>query len=205
MSCGIPLRLRYLLILTILFGISVSAPAQGTAPSQNSATSQLTITATVVPEIYLKLSPSNGGGAVTNRANSSPASASALDLGNVNGTGTATPAAGVSVYVTDSSGALYTTPIALTPYFSGFTSTTATITVRQDLSSSLGGLAEVREGASPATATALSATTSNILTSAATSGSLITRYVGLFVRNMPHNSSLGGAVRARLIYEMTVP
>ena len=137
MPCGSPFRLRHLLIFMILFGIPGGAPAQGTVPGQNSATSQLTITATVVTEIYLKLSPGNGGAAFTSTANISPASVSALDPGNVNGT--ATPAVGVSVYMADSGGALYTTPIALTPYFSGFTSTAATITVRQDLSSSLGG------------------------------------------------------------------
>jgi hypothetical protein len=206
MSSGRSLRFGPLVLAAAVLLFAGDAVAQGPATNRNSAGAALTITATVVPALYLQISSASGGAAVTGTTGPASTGASALDFGNVNGLGMGSPAAGVSVVTTDQSGALYTTALTLTPYFSGFSSsTTATITVVLDPSNSLGSTAELYEGSSGATASTVSTTTPDIITSTATSSTPIRRYLGLFIKNSAHQSPVNETLSARLVYEITVP
>jgi hypothetical protein len=188
-----------------VFFFAGDALAQGPATNRNSAGAALTITATVVPALYLQISSASGGAAVTSTTGPPSTGVSVLDFGTVNGLGTGSPAAGVSVETTDQNGALYTTPITLTPYFSGLSSTTATITVVLDPSSNLGSTAVLYEGSSGATASTISTTAPGFITSTATSGTHIRRYLGLFIKNSAPQSPVNETLRVRLVYEITVP
>ena len=95
----------------------------GTASAQ---TASLTMAATVQDSMQLTISTNAAPGATV----TGTVDAFALDFGNVNGLGLGTPTTGVTV-VASAQGALYTTPINLTPTFSGFAGNTgASITVR---------------------------------------------------------------------------
>jgi hypothetical protein len=86
------------------------------------------MSATVQTAVQINLSTGSSS-AIVSGSNST--GLFSLSFGNINGLGLGTPAAGVSV-VADASGALYKTLISLTPVYSGFTTETATIEVKQD-------------------------------------------------------------------------
>src|SRR5690349_17330907 len=113
-----------------------SGPAIGT-----STTSELEMTANVQTAVQLNISTANSGATV---AGSNSTGLFTLNFGNVNGLGLGTPTSGVSVSV-DSTGATYSTPIRLTPVYSGFTDETADVTVEAGESADQG---IAREGSS---------------------------------------------------------
>ena len=203
-------RLRGLLLLAAVVSLGAAqASAQVTTTGRQSATAELTITANVVPALYVRVSTGSGGAIVqevkgTTGAAGGGSAVSSLDFGTVDGMGTGRPAAGVSVNLSDPNGALYTTPITLTPYFTGFASQTATITVVQDQSSELGTAAELREGVSPSSVSTVSTTAPSLVTSTASNGSPLTRYVGLFIKNSA-DLRVSESLRAKLVYVITVP
>lgn len=109
-----------------IFGGAVNA--QGPGPSTTGATSsELAMSALVENSVQLNIT-ANGGLAVTG---TDASGLYAVDFGNVNALGTGTAAAGVTVLVS-ANGALYSTPVTLTPVYTGFTTETATIEVTQD-------------------------------------------------------------------------
>jgi hypothetical protein len=199
-------RFRPLLLAAVVSLGVAQASAQVTTTGRPAATAELTITANVVPALYVRISTGSGGAMVREgvKAATGEAGASSLDFGTLDGMGTGRPAAGVSVNLSDPDGALYTTPITLTPYFSGFASQTATITVVQDQSSELGTAAELREGVSPSSVSTVGTAAPSFVTSTATNGSPLTRYVGLFIKNT-HELRVSESLRAKLVYVITVP
>lgn len=187
-----PLRLAFLLAVLIAFGSA--AYAQGPAVGASSTTSELEMSATVQTAVQLNISTGAGGATVSG---SNATGLFSLNFGNVNGLGLGTPGAGVTV-VTDGSGALYKTPINLTPVYSGFTTETATIEVEQDAA---GDTALAREGnSSISAASTVSTSTPASVASGAASGSAIQRYVGMYVSR----GEAAGAKSATLIYTITV-
>jgi hypothetical protein len=186
--------LRFLGLLAALFVFAGAAHAQGPALDASTTTSELEMSATVQTAVQLNISTGAGGATVSG---SNATGLFSVSFGNVNGLGLGTPAAGVSV-VADASGALYKTPINLTPVYSGFTTETATIEVEQDAA---GDTAVAREGnSSISSSSTVSTSTPASVASGAASGAAVERYVGVYVSR----SEAAGAKSATLIYTITV-
>jgi hypothetical protein len=100
----------------------------GTAAAQSSTVPRLTMNTTVVTAMRLEISSAVGGVVGTGTA-----SDFVVNLGSVNALGIGSPATGVTVTATPGLGAagfaIYTTPIVLTPIFSGFTAANMALTV----------------------------------------------------------------------------
>jgi hypothetical protein len=104
---------------------------------------------------------------------------------------------------TSGTGALYTTPIKLTPQWAGFGGTDATITVIMDATSGNAlGRAATREGAAAASVAAVSTVLPNAFTTNAANKAAITRYVGVFVSDVNGAGAVTGALQSRLIYQV---
>jgi hypothetical protein len=186
--------LRFLGLLAALFVFASAAHAQGPALDASTTTSELEMSATVQTAVQLNISTGAGGATVSG---SNATGLFSVSFGNVNGLGLGTPAAGVSV-VADASGALYKTPINLTPVYSGFTTETATIEVEQDAA---GDTVVAREGnSSISSSSTVSTSTPASVASGAASGAAVERYVGVYVSR----SEAAGAKSATLIYTITV-
>lgn len=192
MTSRLPFRLA--LLFVALFVCTGSAAAQGPVVNASTTTSELEMSATVQTAVQLNISTGSGGATVSG---SNSTGLFSISFGNVNGLGLGTPAAGVSV-VANGSGALYKTPINLTPLYSGFTTETATIEVEQDAA---GDTAVAREGnSSISSASTVSTSTPASVASGAASGTPIERYVGVYVAR----TEAAGAKSATLIYTITV-
>jgi hypothetical protein len=188
--------IRCAMLLAGFFTISQTAFAQGTVIDDDTTTAELSMTAMAQTALTLDIS-TNGGATVSGAAGSGLFS---IDLGDVNGLGVGTPASGVSVSVSGS-GATYTTPIRLTPTFSGFSSANATITVERAAGGDALSDAAVREGGT-SSVVEVTGTPTNV-TSAATTTTPITRYVGFFVSNANGASPVAGALASTLVYTIT--
>jgi hypothetical protein len=186
--------LRFAFLLAAFFAFGVVAHAQGPVLNATTTTSELEMSATVQTAVQLNISTGAGGATVSG---SNATGLFSLGFGNINGLGIGTPAAGVTV-VADASGALYKTPINLTPVYSGFTTETATIDVEQDAA---GDTALAREGSSSISASStVSTTTPASVASGGASGVAIQRYVGMYAAR----SETAGSKSATLIYTITV-
>lgn len=186
--------LRSAVFSILILACAGIASAQGPAVDATTTTSELEMSATVQTAVQLNISTGAGGATVSG---SNATGLFSVSFGNVNGLGLGTPAAGVSV-VTDASGALYKTPINVTPVYSGFTTETATLEVEQDAA---GDTALAREGnSSISAASTVSTTTPASVASGAASGVAIERYVGMYV----NRNEAAGAKSATLIYTVTV-
>ena len=185
--------LRYLFVVAALVAFAGTAAAQGPVIDNNTTTSNLEMTATVQTAVQLNISTGAGGATVSGSTSTGLFS---IAFGNVNGLGLGTPAAGVTVTV-DSSGALYKTPINLTPIYSGFDTETADITVEAGTS---GDEDLAREGSSSISSSSTVSPTPVSAISNAASGSNNERYVGFYI---PRTEATG-AKTATLIYTITV-
>jgi len=199
-------KLSLFLALLGLFAFAGSVAAQ-TGPVRNGLTSQsqLNLTANAQNALQLDISTAAGGATVVGATGNSSTGVFSLDFGNVNGLGIGTPTAGVSVAIS-AGGATYTSPISLTPRYSGHVNNTASISILLDgTAGDANGRAATREGAAAASVVAPSTTVPNIFTSSAANGTAVTRYVGYFVSNANGASAVNGAMSSRLIYEITIP
>jgi hypothetical protein len=186
--------LRFALLLTALFVFGGAAYAQGPSVNASTTTSELEMSATVQTAVQLNISTGAGGATVSG---SNSTGLFSVSFGNVNGLGLGAPAAGVSVVV-DASGALYKTPISLTPVYSGFTTETATVEVEQDAA---GDTALAREGnSSISSSSTVSTSTPAPVSSGGASGIAIERHVGMYAAR----SEAAGAKSATLIYTLTI-
>ncbi|MET0621339.1 MAG: hypothetical protein ABW250_00015 [Pyrinomonadaceae bacterium] len=186
--------LRFALLLAAFFVFHNVAHAQGPVLNSGTTTSELEMSATVQTAVQLNISTGSGGATVSG---SNSTGLFSLSFGNINGLGVGTPAAGVTV-VADASGALYKTPINLTPLYSGFTTETATIEVEQDAA---GDTALAREGnSSISAASTVSTSTPASVASGGASGVAVERYVGMYAAR----TESAGAKSATLIYTITV-
>ena len=165
----------------------------GTASAQSQTAPRVTMTAT--NESVLRLDISSAAGGVVGGGTSSDFTVS---LGSVNGQGVGTPAVGVTKSFTPGAGAagyaIYTTPIVLTPVFSGYAGN-ATIAL------TIGGGTDdaiAVEGGSNATAT-LAAERSVVTDSA--SDVAHERHVGFKISKLETT----GAKTAMLLYTITMP
>jgi hypothetical protein len=194
--------LRLLVLTTAVLAFAGVASAQGIKYDTTSTYSNLAMTATVQTAINLEISTHASGATVTGTEGSG---SYALNFGNVNGLGLGTPTANVTKTAV-SGGFLYTTPITLTPSFSGFTGTTATIKVHQPAGDGAPAVAMAREGSTDEIDAGTVPATATSFTAAAVNGTAITRYVGVKVLNGNAGATYQAGVRTmNLIYTISVP
>jgi hypothetical protein len=184
-------NLRTSFVLLALFVFAGTAAAQGPVINASTTSSNLAMAATVQTAVQLNISTGTSGATV---AGSNSTGLFTLDFGNVNGLGLGTPTTNVSV-TADATGATYTTPINLTPIYSGFATETADVTVQAGASANQ---TMAREGAAAVSVTAV--TTAVAAFSDAASGSNNERFVGFRVLR----TDVAGAKAATLIYTITV-
>jgi hypothetical protein len=200
--------LRCLLVVAALLVFAGSVAAQsdlGPQKNSTSSSSQLNLTANAQTALQLDIATASGGATVVGATGNSSTGVFSLDFGDVNGLGLGAPATGVSVNV-GASGATYTTPVSLTPRYSGFSTSSASVSVLLDgTAGNAAGRSATREGAAAGSVAAPSTTVPNIFTSSASNGTAITRYVGVFVSNANGGGAVNGALSSRLIYQITVP
>lgn len=179
----------YSFALVALMAFAGTASAQGTATAP-----ELTMNATV--ENALRLDISSHASGVEGTGTSTDF---VVNLGNVNALGMGTPATGVSVAVTEGVGAagfaIYTTPIVLTPVFSGYGAGTAQIELTLG-----GGTNDAIAFEGPSAAAAELAATRTVVASSA-SDVANTRYVGFKVTKL----QAVGAIDAIMVYTVTMP
>lgn len=192
-------------VMLALFVFAGTAAAQGGTVLDSSSTfSTLTMTATVQTALNLEISTNTGLSGAT--VNGTPGSgAYTLNFGSVNGLGLGAAASNVTKTAV-SGGFLYTTPITLTPSFSGFAPATATISINQPAADGAAAVAMAREGS---TATIDAGTVPAAVTSinaAATNGTPYTRYVGVKVLNGNAGETFEAGTRTmHLVYTVSVP
>ena len=184
--------LRIAGLSTLLFACAGIAAAQGQQNGVGSTSSNLAMSATVATSIQLNLSTGTGGSAVTG---SNTTGDFAIGFGSVNGLGLGAPATGVSV-AADATGATYSSPINMTPIFTGFANpATASVTIDAGTDADQ---AIAREGATAATMSAV--TTNHASLSGVSSGTDNERFVGFRISR----TEVGGAKAATFIYTITV-
>jgi hypothetical protein len=192
---------RTLVLIAAVFAFAGMASAQGPVIDTAVTTSNLEMTATFQTALQLNISSATAGSTVTPGL----AGIYAMDFGNVNGLGLGTPGSNVTKTAV-SGGQMYTTPITLTPSFSGFAGATATITVGQDASDDAASLSAAREGAAAATVAVLPLVASaRTVTAIAANGTGFDRYIGVFVANGNGGVNVAGGRSMNLVYTITVP
>jgi len=160
----------------------------------------LAISATVQTAVILTLGTGSGGLTV------SPGSDYSINFGNVNGLGI-NPAAGLTASAV-TGGYLYCTPYVLTPTFSGFTTTAGTLKVYVSTNFIHTAILELRDSATSGGTYSTISTNSGgqtSITTSATTGASVTRYLGMWVSNANGASAFTGADSATLTYTLTVP
>ena len=163
--------------------------------------------AQVLTRLQIDLSTAPGGATVNGQTGGFATGYFDIDFGNVNGLGIGPVQPGVSV-TRQTNGALYTTPILLTPRWACLGCTTGTVKVWLDATAgNAAGQAAVREGASAASVASLptSSATAIPITTTAINAVSVTRYVGLFVSNANGPSSVSGPLTARIVYQISIP
>lgn len=143
----------------------------------------------------------------------SPGADYAMNFGNVNGLGLGTPSAGLTV-VSATGGVIYSTPYLIQPSFSSFLSTTSSVRVYVSTDFLHPSALEARDSAAaggPYTAISKLSGSPTSITSSASSGSTLTRYLGLFVSASSGPGAFPGTAggsapdSATLTYTLIVP
>lgn len=177
---------------TLLFACAGIAAAQGPVIGTGTTTSELEMSAEVETALQLNISTGSGGATVIG---SNATGLFTVNFGNVNGLGLGTPTAGVTV-TADATGALYKTPINLTPVYSGFNGELADVTVIGDT----GGDEDLAREGNAGISSASTVTASHTAFTGAASGSNNARYVGFYIPR----TEVAGAKTANLIYTVTI-
>ena len=198
-------KVSYSLALVAMFAFAGTAAAQG-GPVENADTTYSALEVSANFQTALQLTIAQSGAGVEPLG--SGAAGYTLDLGNVNGLGLGTPATGVTATaLAANAGYLYTTPITLTPAFSGFTVSVASIKVEQASSDTDAAKAAIREGSSVLAAgtVQLVGGAGAMFTSGATNGTDITRFIGVSVPNSNDSDAADHGERTiNLVYTISV-
>lgn len=129
-----------------------------------------------------------------------------MNFGSVNGIGVS-PAAGLNIVPTGG-GTIYSTPYFLEPVFSGFASTTATMTVYVSMDFVHPAILHLDDSAAaggPYNAISKSSGAQTSITSTVVTNTILTRYLGLFVSGVNGPTAFTGSDNATLTYTLTVP
>lgn len=196
---------RSALAVMALLVVAGSASAQidlGPQRGGLTSSSQLNLTGNILSAIQIDISTASGGATVVGGTGSSSTGIFSVDFGNLNGLNLGSSATGVTA-TEQSGGVLYSSPIKLTPRFSGLLSNNASVAVYVDaLATNIPGLAAAREGANTGSMGSLSPVLPNIFTTTANNGVPITRYVGLFVGGLSGTGVLSGTTNVRYVYQL---
>jgi uncharacterized membrane protein YtjA (UPF0391 family) len=193
-------QLRLVALLAALFAFAGMAAAQGPVNDAAVTTSNLAASATFQTALRLDITTATAGSTVGGTSG-----LYTLAFGNVNGLGLGIPGTNITRTAV-SGGYMYTTPITLTPGFSGFAGATATITVGQDAADDAASKSAAREGAAAATVAVLPAVASaTLITAAATNGTSFDRYIGVFVPSGNGGVNMAGSRSMNLVYTITAP
>jgi len=174
--------------------------AKDTTTQQTATAPLIAITANLQTAVQFTLATAAGGLTI------SPASDFAANFGNVNGLGI-NPPAGLTI-VGAAGGVIYSTPYLLQPSFSTFSSTTSSIEVYVSsdfVHPAILHLDDAAVSGGPYNAISKLPGTPTSITTTATNGSNVTRYLGLFVSGANGAGTFTGADNATLTFTMTVP
>jgi hypothetical protein len=194
-------QLRYGFLLTALFVCAGTASAQGPVNDAATTTSNLAVSATFVTALQLEIKTATSGATV-----GGPAGSYTLGFGDIDGLGLSTPGDNITRTAV-SGGYMYTTPITLTPSFSGFAGTAAAaITVGQNASDGATSKAAAREGAEVDSVAVLPAVASaRVVAATAASGTPFDRFIGVFVPTSNGGNAIAGDRAMNLVYTITIP
>lgn len=172
---------------------SIAASAQtGPVIDASSTSSELEMSANVQTSLQLNISTGTGGATVSGN---NATGLFNVSLGDVNGLGNGIPKTGVTA-VPNSTGAVYSTPINLTPVYSGFGTETASVSVTAGAS---GDEDIALEGGAANTMTGISNTPRGAFSGAA-SGSSNERVVGFYIDRVEPT----GLKTATFIYTVSI-
>jgi hypothetical protein len=162
--------------------------------------------AQILVRLQVDVSTAPGGATVNGQTGLLSTGVFDVNFGNVNGLGIGSRPAGVSI-ARGASGTLYSTPIRITPSWTCvITCPTGTITLWLDAAQGTNaGRNAVREGSLPGSTTPVSVSPPKTITTTASNGVAITRYIALFVSNANGASRVSGAMTARVIYQISIP
>jgi hypothetical protein len=168
----------------------------------SSAIATLALTVSVQNAVQLTLGTAPGGLTV------SPASDYTANFGNVNALGVGTPSAGLTK-ISAANGTIYSTPYLIQPAFSNQTSTTGSIKIFVSTNFANTTVLELDDASSCCAAGSFTALpTASPVTAQITgvsSGSSITRYLGLRVKKANGAAGLTGSDNAIITFALTVP
>lgn len=179
--------------VVITFSVTDSATPHKTG------TQTFTVNLTSQTAVGLWLSAATGGLGVTT------ASDFAMNFSTVNGLGIG-PAAGLTTKSV-SGGYVYCTPYTITPVFSGFNTVSTNGTVTVQLQTAFGSPTMIYLEDSASCGGPFSQITGTAITvsSAASSNTGLTRYLGLFVSNFNGTGAFTGSDSSSLTYTLTAP
>lgn len=196
--------LRLVVLLTALFAFAGIAAAQGPVYNTNVTTSKLAVSATFQSALQLDIATADAGAGLTVSGSDGVYT---MNFGDVNGLGLGDVASTITKTAV-TGGFMYTTPIKLTPSFSGFaTGAAAAITVGQDISDDAASKSAAREGAAFDSVSVLPAVGSaRVVAATAANGTSFDRYIGVFVPNANNSGvALAGSRSMNLVYTITIP
>jgi hypothetical protein len=167
-----------------------------------SATATLTLTLSVQNAVQLTLGTAPGGLTI------SPATDFSVNFGNVNALGVGTPLAGLTKTAAVNA-TIYSTPYLIQPVFSGFVSaTTGTIEFHVSPNFAKSTILELDDASSCCAAGSFTAlptpTAGTAQITSVSSGSIITRYLGLRVTKA-NGAGSTGSDNATVVFTLTVP
>lgn len=168
----------------------------------STATAALALTVTVQNAVQLTLGTATGGLTI------SPASDYSANFGNVNALGVGNTSAGLTK-ISAANGTIYSTPYLIQPSFSDFASATGSVKMFLSTNFANTTVLELDDASSCCAAgsfTALpTASPGTAQITGISSGSTITRYLGLRVKQVNGAAGLIGADTATVTYTLTVP
>lgn len=167
----------------------------------STATATLAMTVSVQNAVQLTLSTASGGLTI------SPASDYSANFGNVNALGVGNASAGLTK-IAAANGTIYSTPYLIQPSFSDFASSTGSVKMFVSTNFANTTVLELDDASSCCAAgsfAALPTASPGTQISGLSSGSSITRYLGLRVKKANGAGGLNGADTATVTYTLTVP
>jgi len=157
--------------------------------------------------IQIDITTAPGGATVTGATDAAATGIFNLNFGNLNGLGIGNFTPGLTVQKF-ANGALYITPIRLTPKidWKGHDPRPLSVSIVLDsIAGNAAGRTAAREGASSGALITPSTVTPLVFTTTAADNVPITRYVGIFVSNANGAAAVRGSLTARLIYRVFEP
>jgi len=196
--------------ITLLAGLSVRtgwAATSGTAT--NTLATTLNVSVNAQTAVQLAIATGSGGLGTPCTVSAGGGGDFSINLGNVNGLGVGSPTCG-GVQAVTGANATYATNYLVTPSYSGFTSATATLSLTAPAFTHASTLALV-EGATSGSMTSVPTSGTTHQIAVATSGTGISRALGVTVSNangagaFPGLAGSSGADSTLLTFTMTVP